>query len=261
MELSFSRGFLARLAPRLRPQDARAGHESSAKRGVRLGTVVAVPPGRVAVDLAGRREAGRRRGLRLRCDERRGRRAAASTRCSRRAGRSPSRWPRAAWSSPSPGSAFDLGRLAAGAGGLEDRRPGAHSPAAQDVSRATPPAAAAVDLARDGRRRAQPLRVRGPLGRGRDVRGRVGGAGRARRRSIRSSAEMLREQFGRLGGTPFELRGLTAEIDRPADAALQRAGHDSGTISSRRRLANGRFDAMPSATVPTVAAAELPRRG
>ncbi|MFM8379047.1 MAG: DUF3656 domain-containing protein, partial [Planctomycetia bacterium] len=182
---------------------------TSAKRGVRLGTVVSVQRGRVAIDLAGSVKRGD--GVAFDCgatsDEAVGGRVYEVFQAGRSLtepvaeGRVELTFAR---------EAFDLGRLAPG----------------QTVWKTDDPALTArlrKTFAGDELTRRQPidLVVTAAVGRPVVVRATLASGGTCEVESDEPAVEakkhpltvdVLREQLGRLGGTPFELRGLTAEI-------------------------------------------------
>ena len=209
MELSFSRGFSPGW---LKGCDHKmlVPATSSAKRGVRLGTVVAVGRGRVSVDLAGSVKRGD--GVAFDCgetsDEAVGGRvyevfqAGRSLTAAVDAGRVDLTFAR---------EAFDLGRLSPG----------------QAVWKTDDPALTArlrKTFSGDALTRRQPidLAVTAAVGRPVVVRATLAGGATCEVASEEAAVEakkhpltedVLRELLGRLGGTPFELRELTAAIE------------------------------------------------
>ena len=212
MELSFSRGFstgwLAGIDhKRLVPAT------SSAKRGVRLGTVVEVRGGRVVVDLAEELAAGVKRGdgVAFDCgatsDEAAGGRvyevfagghsetgAVASGRVGLTFGH----------------GAIDFGKLAAGQAAWKTDDPQLTSRLRKSFTSAMPLRQQPVDL-----------HIRASVGAAIEVQATTAAGASCSVASTERAeeavkhpldAELLRRQFGRLGGTPFALRDLTAEI-------------------------------------------------
>jgi len=209
MELSFSRGFSPGW---LRGCDHKmlVPATTSAKRGVRLGTVASVLRGRVAIDLVGSVKRGD--GVAFDCgatsDEAVGGRVYEVFQAGRSLtepvaeGRVELAFAR---------EAFDMGRLAPGQTVWKTDDPALTTRlrktfAGGELTRRQP-----IDLvvtAAVGR----PLVVRATLASGAACE--VASdepAAEAKKHPL--TVEVLREQFGRLGGTPFELRGLTAEIE------------------------------------------------
>jgi putative protease len=209
MELSFSRGFSPGW---LKGCDHKmlVPATTSAKRGVRLGTVAGVQRGRVAIELVGSVKRGD--GVAFDCgatsDEAVGGRVYEVFQAGRSltepvaAGRVELAFAR---------EAFDMGRLAPG----------------QTVWKTDDPALTArlrKTFAGGELTRRQPidLVVTAAVGRPLVVRATLASGAACEVASEEPAAEakkhpltvdVLREQFGRLGGTPFELRGLTAEIE------------------------------------------------
>ena len=209
MELSFSRGFSPGW---LRGCDHKmlVPATTSAKRGVRLGTVAAVLRGRVAIDLVGSVKRGD--GVAFACGETSDEAAGGRVYEVFRAGRSltePVAEGRVELAFAR--DAFDLGRLAPG----------------QTVWKTDDPALTArlrKTFAGGELTRRQPIDLVVTAAVGRPVVARATLASGAtcevaseepavEAKKHPLTADVLREQFGRLGGTPFELRGLTAEID------------------------------------------------
>ncbi|NCA10471.1 U32 family peptidase [bacterium] len=209
MELSFSRGFSPGW---LKGCDHKmlVPATTSAKRGVRLGTVVAVQRHRVVIELAGSVKRGD--GVAFDCgatsDEAVGGRVYEVFQVGRSltepvaAGRVELAFAR---------EAFDIGRLAPG----------------QTVWKTDDPALTARlrrTFAGGELTRRQPLdlAVTAAVGRPVIVRTTLASGATCAVASVEPAVEakkhpltvdVLREQFGRLGGTPFQLRGLTAEIE------------------------------------------------
>jgi putative protease len=209
MELSFSRGFSPGW---LKGCDHKmlVPATTSAKRGVRLGTIAGVQRGRVAIDLVGSVKRGD--GVAFDCgatsDEAVGGRVYEVFQAGRSltepvaAGRVELAFAR---------EAFDMGRLAPGQTVWKTDDPALTARlrktfAGGELTRRQP-----IDLvvtAAVGR----PLVVRATLASGATCEvASEEPAAEAKKHPL--TVDVLREQFGRLGGTPFELRGLTAEIE------------------------------------------------
>jgi len=209
MELSFSRGFSPGW---LKGCDHKmlVPATTSAKRGVRLGTIAGVQRGRVAIDLVGSVKRGD--GVAFDCgatsDEAVGGRVYEVFQAGRSLtepvadGRIEVAFAR---------EAFDMGRLAPGQTVWKTDDPALTARlrktfAGGELTRRQP-----IDLvvtAAVGR----PLVVRATLASGAACEvASEEPAAEAKKHPL--TADVLREQFARLGGTPFELRGLTAEIE------------------------------------------------
>ncbi|MBU6222249.1 MAG: DUF3656 domain-containing protein [Planctomycetes bacterium] len=209
MELSFSRGFSPGW---LKGCDHKmlVPATTSAKRGVRIGTIAGVQRGRVAIDLVGSVKRGD--GVAFDCgatsDEAVGGRVYEVFQAGRSLtepvadGRIELAFAR---------EAFDMGRLAPGQTVWKTDDPALTARlrktfAGGELTRRQP-----IDLvvtAAVGR----PLVVQATLASGATCAvASEEPAAEAKKHPL--TADVLREQFGRLGGTPFELRGLTAEIE------------------------------------------------
>jgi U32 family peptidase len=208
MELSFSRGFSPGW---LKGCDHKmlVPATTSAKRGVRLGTVVAVRKGRVLVDLAGSVKRGD--GVAFDCgatsDEARGGRVFEVF----QSGRSLLEPATAGQVELTFGqNALELDLLKAGQLVWKTDDPALTARLRKTFSSAEPRRQQPVDLVVTAAV-AKPLVVRATLGAG--VSCEVASdelAVEAQKHPL--DVETLRAQLGRLGGTPFELRGLEAEI-------------------------------------------------
>jgi putative protease len=255
MELSFSRGFSPGW---LRGCDHKmlVPATTSAKRGVRLGTVASVLRGRVAIDLAGSVKRGD--GVAFDCGETSDEAVGGRVYEVFQAGRSltePVAEGRVELAFAR--DAFDMGRLAAG----------------QTVWKTDDPALTArlrKTFAGGALTRRQPLdlAVTAAVGRPLVVRATLSSgaicevaseepAAEAKKHPL--TLEVLREQFGRLGGTPFELRGLTAEIEgRPMLplSALGKMRHAFVAEATRVATGCGNRDGRPTARGASVSLAE-----
>ena len=248
MELSFSRGFSPGW---LRGCDHKmlVPATTSAKRGVRLGTVVAVQRHRVVIDLAGSVKRGD--GVAFDCgatsDEAVGGRVYEVFQAGRSltepvaAGRVELTFAR---------EAFDMGRLAAGQTVWKTDDPALTARLRKTFSGGEPARRQPLDLAVTAAV-GRPLMVRATLAGGKtcEVTSEEPAA-EAKKHPL--TAEVLREQFGRLGGTPFELRGFTTEIEGRPMLPLSTLGKMRHALVERAaeaavtRTASGNRDVRPT---------------
>ena len=261
MELSFSRGFSTGWLAGIDHKQL-VPATSSAKRGVRLGTVVAVRGSRVVVDLAAALAGGVKRGdgVAFDCGATSDEAAGGRVYGVFVGGRSETDAITSGQVELTFGhNAIDLTRLAAGQAVWKTDDPQLSSRLRKTFTSATP-------------LRRQPVDVH--------VRARVGAvievtattaagasctvassetAREAERHPL--DAELLRRQFGRLGGTPFALRHLTAEISgRPMLPLSLLGAVRKQLVAALDEAAAGHRRRSPLPTHATAAALALPPR-